>query len=286
MPGLSIIIPASNEAAFIGRCLASVLASNPAPTAGSGSIPLPMPVEIIVVANGCRDKTAEIARGYHEKFAARGWGFLVIERGVGGKMGALNAGDASARYGARVYLDADVVVSPPLLHQLARALASGRAVYASGRVEISPPRTWISRAYGRVYARVPFMSLGVAGCGLFAVNAMGRRRWGEFPDIISDDTFVRLSFAPSERIGVFASYQWPIVEGFSNLVKVRKRQDIGVREIGEKFPELLDNNDKYAYGMVRKLMIAVRNPVGFLIYVGVAVATRFGKDSDDWSRGR
>ena len=44
MPGLSVIIPASNEAALIGRCLEAMLASDPKPGAGSGSLPLPMPL--------------------------------------------------------------------------------------------------------------------------------------------------------------------------------------------------------------------------------------------------
>ncbi len=43
----------------------------------------------------------------------------------------------------------------------------------------------VSRAYARLWARVPFMARGVPGCGLFALNAAGRARWGDWPAIIS-----------------------------------------------------------------------------------------------------
>lgn len=286
MPGLSVIIPASNEAALIGRCLGAVLASNPRPGAGSGSVPLPMPVEVIVVANGCSDDTAGIARRYAGDFRAMGWGFTVLELTEGGKLGALGAGDAAAKFGARAYLDADVVVSPRLLDQVGRALQVRRAAYVSGQVQIAPPESAISRRYANIYRRVPFMTHGVPGCGFFAVNAEGRKRWRDWPDIISDDTFVRLLFRPEERVGVGAPYEWPIVEGFANLVRVRARQDAGVREIAEKFPQLLANDDKPALGALGILALVLRDPVGFAVYAAVAMRVRLGRHDGRWSRGR
>lgn len=285
MPGLSVIIPASNEEALIGRCLRALAASDPKPGAGSGSIPLPMPVEIIVVANGCGDATASRARDMEPEIRARGWDFKVIELREGGKPGALNAGDAAARFGNRVYLDADVTVSKPLLDQLGRALQVRRAAYVSGKVRISPPTSAISRIYAKTYARVPFMSHGVPGCGLFAVNAEGRKRWKAFPDIISDDTFVRLLFTPSERIGVAAHYDWPLVEGWRALVRVRARQDEGVHEVRARFPELARNEDTAKPGLGGMLALFARNPVSFAVYAGVQLAARMQKPAG-WSRGR
>ncbi|PIE12980.1 MAG: glycosyl transferase [Rhodobacterales bacterium] len=286
MPGVTLIIPAHDEAAYIGPCLEAILASNPKPGSGSGSLPVPLPVEVIVVANGCSDDTAMRARAFAPRFAAMGWDFQVLELAQGGKMGALNAGDKAARHGARAYLDADVVVSKPLLDQVGRALQTRRAAYVSGRCEIAPAKSAITRAYGRTYARVPFMTTGVPGCGFFAVNAEGRRRWGLFPDIISDDTFVRLCFTPQERIGVAAPYSWPLVEGWRALVKVRARQDRGVAQIRETYPQILGNDDKPRLGVAGKLLLALRDPFGFAVYAGVALATRFDRSGDGWSRGR
>jgi glycosyltransferase involved in cell wall biosynthesis len=275
---LSVILPASNEEALIGDCLSGILASEWEAS---------LPIEVVVVANGCRDATAERARSFAPQFKARGWDLVVLDLAEGGKLNALNQGDATARAGIRAYLDADVVISPPLLTQLYQALSTNSPRYASGKVVIPRPSSVASRAYKRIYEQVPFMTHGVPGCGLFAVNAEGRKRWGSFPKIISDDTFVRLSFTPEERIGVPASYTWPIVEGFATLVKVRRRQDAGVTEIKEIYPALLENDDKPPFPTSQKLAMALKDPFGFAVYSGVALTVKLTKNaSTGWSRGR
>ncbi|MEC7669161.1 MAG: glycosyltransferase, partial [Pseudomonadota bacterium] len=85
--GISVIIPAHNEAAVIGRCLASVLASDPVRF-----------LQVVVVANGCSDDTARLAQSYNDQFAENGWELTVLDLPVGGKPNALNAGDAAARF--------------------------------------------------------------------------------------------------------------------------------------------------------------------------------------------
>ncbi|MEP3035996.1 MAG: glycosyltransferase [Pseudoruegeria sp.] len=273
---ISIIIPANNEADLIGRCLGSLLT-------GKG----PDRGEVIVVANGCSDDTAACAAAFSNKFALKGWALTVIDLKQGGKPNALNAGDAAAKGDKRVYLDADIVVSPDLLAQLDDILSKEAPVYASGTMRIAQAETWVSRAYGRIYARVPFMTHGVPGAGLFAVNAAGRARWGDFPQIISDDTFVRLSFSPNERIAVPAPYDWPLVEGFSTLVRVRRRQNTGVDEIRNLYPALLQNDDKHRLGLSGMLRLALTDPIGFAVYTAVAIAVRFGpRDTSNWERGR
>lgn len=276
IPCLSVIIPASNEADLIGRCLEAVLAS-------TGFADLA--VEVLVLANGCRDDTAQIARGYAGAASARGWHLEVAELATAGKLNALNEGDRRARAAIRAYLDADVVVSLPLLAEIRETLDRPEARYASGRAIIAPAKTAFARAYARFYAKVPFMRTGVPGCGLFAVNQAGRGRWGDFPDIISDDTFVRLSFSTEERVGVAASYTWPIAEGFGNLVRVRRRQDAGVAEIARLYPDLMANDDKPRFGIEQVLGLALSDPAAFAAYTVVALAVRLRRPHG-WERGR
>lgn len=277
-PALSVLIPASNEEALIGDCLNSLLRSD---WSGDDS------VEVVVISNGSTDSTCSVAKSYMPEFAKKGWELKVLERAQGGKLEALNAGDHVAQAGSRVYLDADVHIAPSLLDRLFTALDTHEPRYASGQLEISQPESWVTRAYARVYAKVPFMQVGVPGAGLFAVNAAGRLRWGDFPDIISDDTFVRLSFQPNERVGVDAPYTWPLVEGWSNLVRVRRRQNAGVDEIKARYPHLLDNDDKPDFPLTEKLKLAARDPIGFAIYSGVALAVRVAPgQTSTWSRGR
>ncbi len=275
-PALGVMIPANNEAALIGDCLAAVAASR-----WDGP-----QVQVIVIANGCTDDTAEIAREQTDAFAARGWTLMVIERAAGGKLAALNAGEAAVLASIRVYLDADVIVEPDLLRQLHAVLSRDQPCYSSGQVRMTA-QSWVSRAYARIYCQVPFMAQGVPGCGIFAVNAAGRARWGTFPQIISDDTYVRLQFTPEERIGVPAGYRWPVVEGLRNLIKVRRRQDRGVTEIADRFPELQKNEGKPVLPIADKLRMALRDPLGFAVYSGVAVASKLTLSrGTGWDRGR
>lgn len=278
LPVLSVLIPASNEEDLIGTCLRAVLDS---------TWKQDHHFETIVISNGSRDQTTDAALSWQDAFAAKGLDLRVLDREEGGKLGALNAGDQVARAGIRVYLDADVEVSRPLLDDLFKALDTPNPRYASGTLELARARTWATRAYSRIYSKVPFMKHGVPGAGLFAVNAAGRMRWGSFPDIISDDTFVRLSFRPDERVGVSASYTWPLVEGWGNLVRVRRRQNAGVDEIRDRFPDLVRNDDKPDFSTLDKAKLALRDPLGFAVYSGVALAVKLTETgSMEWSRGR
>lgn len=282
MNGVTVIIPAHQEAAIIGACLEALAASGP----------VAVPVEVIVAANGCTDGTVAEAEARAGLFAARGWGFRVMDLPQGGKVGALNAADGVAAQGARVYLDADVTVSPGVLPEIVAALDRPGPVYASGRVRITgAPKGqragWVSRAYARMWARVPFMTQTVPGCGLFAVNAAGRSRWGAFPPIIADDAFVRLNFAPAERVMVAAGYDWPVAPGFAALLRVRRRQNRGVAEIAALYPALMRNEDKGVPGLRGVARWAVADPVGFAVYGAVSVLVALVPARDTaWSRGR
>jgi len=277
---LSIILPAHDEAEYIGGCLSALLASEPLADNWWG--------EIIVVANGCRDDTADLARGYVDAALARGWALRVIEVAQGGKLNALNLGDEAAQGGTRIYLDADVIVDPGLIDALVEVLEGDTPRYSSGQARLAPAQSRVTTAYGRFWSRLPFVTQGVPGFGVFAMNAEGRARWGPWPDIISDDTFARLNFAPRERVGVSPGYVWPMVEGFANLVRVRRRQNAGVTEIGGRYPGLLANDAKQRLGMGGLVSRALRDPVGFCVYAAVAIAVKtplFGAESH-WARGR
>jgi glycosyltransferase involved in cell wall biosynthesis len=270
---LSVIVPASNEAGYIGACLSALFAS--------GSLE----AEVIVVANGCRDATAEVARGFAAQAAAAGWGFAVLDLAEGGKPNALNQGDRVAQGDLRAYLDADVVVSPDVMAQLITALAVDVPRYAAGTPRIPRPRSAVTRAYARFWQALPFAQSKAGGYGLFAVNATGRARWGDFPSIISDDTFVRLQFLPDERVQVAAVYDWPMIEGFTALTRVRRRQDAGVAEIERTYPGLLAREGKPRLSKPQLLRMALRDPVGFATYAAVSLAVRL-KRGGGWTRGR
>lgn len=272
-PRLSVIIPAHDEAGRIGACLRALFASDPVPGGA----------EAIVVANGCADATAAEARATQD--AAGDWSLTVLDRLQPGKTAALAAGEAQARGAILAYLDADVIVSPSLCAEIAATLAPEIATYASGHVTIPEPASRLSRLYTRFWRRVPFFQDGVPGCGFFAMTRAGRARWGDWPDIISDDTFARLHFAPSERHAVSAPYSWPVVEGWAALVRVRRRQDAGVAEIARRFPALMANDDPRPGARRRLLRAVLARPVAATVYAAVRLAARL-RPARGWARGR
>jgi glycosyltransferase involved in cell wall biosynthesis len=274
-----VVIAASNEAALIDACLDALLAQD----AAAGV------VAVTVAANACTDATEALVAARIPDFAARGWRLTCLHIATAGKINALNRADDAVDgdgAGPRAYLDADVICDPALLGQLRAALAPHRALYATGTLAVAPARTWATRRYARLWTRLPFVRGGAVGAGLFAVNAAGRARWGAFPDIISDDTYARLQFAPAERIEVPARYHWPMVEGFANLVRVRRRQDEGVRQIAERWPHLIANEGKAAVGPGGAARLAAGTPVAFAVYAAVHAAVRLRRGGGEWTRGR
>jgi glycosyltransferase involved in cell wall biosynthesis len=289
MTTLSILIPSNNEEGWIEPCLEALL-SQPADPAldGAGADGAPM-TEIVVAANACTDRTAQIARAHEGRATARGWALTVLDIAQGGKLIALNEAEAAARGRILIYLDADVVCRPGLISALRTALDQPEPAYATGRIAVAPAQTWVTRHYANLWARLPFVQAGCVGAGLFAMNRAGRARWGRWEDIISDDTFARLNFAADERTEVPFDYVWPMVEGFAKLTRVRCRQDAGVAEVRARFPALIANESHVYPGVASKLRLFTAAPVSFCVYVSVALAVRFSDGSTSgraWSRGR
>lgn len=274
--GLSVIIAAHNEEGYIAACLKALLQQDDA--AG--------PVEIVVAANACTDNTAKIVTSFKAAFEERGWRLVMLNIPEPGKPNAFNQGDAVAMAANRIYLDADVRCDPAMLGQLRRALGQPQALYVTGTLKIVPPRTWVTRRYAEFWARLPFVQEGAVGAGLFSANAAGRERWGQFPAIISDDTFVRLNFAPDERVEVPARYHWPMVEGMRNLIRVRRRQDAGVDEIRRLYPDLIRNESAEKLTMACLVRLICQVPLGFAVYATIQTLVKLRPGTSEWVRGR
>jgi glycosyltransferase involved in cell wall biosynthesis len=183
----SIVIAAYNEAAVIGRCLDRLLDG-----AGPGEF------DITVVANGCTDDTVAVAR--------RRAGVRVVDRPEPGKAGALNAGDAVAIGFPRIYLDADIDLSPGSVRLLAAAVQpAGRALAASPRrrMDVSG-RPLLVRAYFAIHSRLPALEGALYGRGVITVSEAGRARFGPFPDVVADDLFLDSMFTADEKVQVDA----------------------------------------------------------------------------------
>jgi glycosyltransferase involved in cell wall biosynthesis len=96
---MSIIIPAHNEEHYLGRTLESVQRQNYSW------------FEVIVVANGCTDHTADVARGHCHRLIVLSQKSLGVARNLGARM---------AQGDLLVFLDADTVLEPMALRVIAQ----------------------------------------------------------------------------------------------------------------------------------------------------------------------
>jgi len=180
----SIIVPAHNEASRIGGNLTLL-------TLGAEVDEF----EIIVVANGCTDATADVARTIP--------GVRVIDLPQPGKAAALRAGDAAATRLARIYLDADVALSAHEARALAKTVAQPGIHAATARRRVVTRGSSLAvRAFYAVNQRLPVYEDGLFGRGVVAVGPIGRARFDEFPDLIADDLFLDSLFTSDEKCQV------------------------------------------------------------------------------------
>lgn len=175
----SVVIPAHNEAAVIGRLLQALHEG------GDDQL------EVVVACNGCTDDTATIASDH---------GVRVVKVEQASKTAALNAADEVATTFPRVYVDADIVLPGSAVRQLTRALDDPDVLFAAPPLVVDTRgRPWPVRAYFAVWQRTPYVRVRQVGAGVYALSAAGRGRFDRFPSVIADDLFARDLFASDER---------------------------------------------------------------------------------------
>ncbi|WP_089008285.1 glycosyltransferase family 2 protein [Micromonospora viridifaciens] len=198
---ISVIMPAFNEAAGIGRVLGRLLTS---PEGSAG-------IEIIVAANGCTDDTAAIARSF---------GVQVLEIPAPSKTAALNAADRVVGGDVRIYLDADTPATPELLRQLAAAVGRPGIAAAVPRPVIDTAgSTWPVRAYYAVNARLPVFRGRLFGRGIIALSAEARSRFDRFPEITADDMFLDAIVSADEKVEIDAVVPVRAPQRTSDLIR-------------------------------------------------------------------
>lgn len=242
VPRASIVIPAHNEGKVIHRGLSSLLES-----AAPGEF------EIVVVCNGCSDDTAAQARRF-------GSAVKVVETEVQSKIHALNLGDREVHGFPRFYVDADIQITAEAIREVATLLRDDSAILvAAPRAVVAyEDRPYLIRSFYRVWTRLPYFCENMVGSGVYAFSRQGRARFGEFPPIIADDEFARLTAAPGERrstSGIAFTIHPPRTVG--GLLKIMTRARTGMYELKEKFPDLSANNNTNSG---RTLQIIARSP--------------------------
>ena len=206
----SVIIPAHDEERSLPANLRLLL---------EGAAPDEF--EVVIVANGCCDDTAKVARQVGEEV---GFPLQVVEISEASKTVALNVGDGIATCFPRVYLDADVECRTATLRSMVAALKGGshELAVATRRLDLVHASWWV-RLYYRAWQELPRVHAELSGRGAYAFSREGRERFEQFPAIVADD-FWAVRQVPRDR-AVIASCSvvirppWDV----ASLVRVRSR---------------------------------------------------------------
>jgi hypothetical protein len=256
----TVVVPAHDEAGVLAERLGGLVRGLPEGSA-----------EVIVVANGCTDDTVAVAR------SLAGVDVVVIPQAS--KTAALNAGDRRATRYPRVYLDADVRLSPEALAVLVRELRTGEPVVAAPRVRFDLDGcSGVVRAFFAAFRRLPYTRRGLVGLGVYGLSESARERFGDFPDVVADDLYVQRLFSEEERVVVDAAFDVVAPRTLRSLLQVRTRAARGNQELAARAAELGIEDRSTSSGTARALAAEVaRNPTllpAAVVYLCVTAVAR------------
>jgi glycosyltransferase involved in cell wall biosynthesis len=268
---ISIVIPAHDEEAVIARLLGSLRDRSEDD-------------EIIVVCDGCSDRTAEIARSFA--------GVEVLEQARGGKPSALNTGDRRATRFPRFFVDADIVVTATALHEVAKLMTDG--------IEAGAPRcqvdlrlsSWTVRRFYDIWTRLPYFTEGILGSGVVGLSARGRGRFSEFPPVIDDDEFVRRLFGVDERVRRTAgSFTVTAPAWVYPLIRIKTRSRLGIMQLDRLQGPAHSSTGASGRSVTRNLLTSPRLWPSMAVFVlvrvlvGIRARWRFRRqDFEGWAR--
>jgi hypothetical protein len=268
----SVVIPAHNEQAVIGRCLRAL-----AEGTDDGEL------DVIVVANGCHDDTAAVATAE---------GATVIETPVGGKANAIRLGDARCGTFPRLYLDADSELTGTAVKAMIAAVRDHLACAPVPDYDLTGV-SWPVRGFHRALHALLGERDSLSGAGAYLLTEAGHARVFPMPDVIADDGWVHRSFTADERLAVAAARaKVRLPRTVAALIRRRARVRLGNQQLTELGRPATEPplRPKALAGLVRQREVTGADAACF---VGVLLAERVtarwraarGK-TDTWSADR
>ena len=239
---ISVVIPAHNEIGVIESGLQKLVMGV-----------VPGELEVIVVCNGCTDKTAEAASSVGEPVR-------VLESAEPSKSQAINLGMRNARGDVIVVVDADIRIGISCLRALDTALKNDGVMAAAPAVQMEylDQTAWSVRAYYRFWMELPYVKEGMMAAGVYAMNRQGHNRLGEFPRIIADDGYFRLLFTDQERSEVSDAVSYVLAPlSMRDLIRIKTRSRLGWYELRNRFPDLFTRELK-SRGYLRGILTVLR----------------------------
>ena len=204
----TVIIPAHNEATVIAQCLDSI--------AGQESVE-----RIIVACNACTDNTAKIVKLYEKVHC--------LELVMASKTNAINEAEKYISSYPVFYIDADTCLGPGAIQEVTRVMTNNRLLLAAPTPVVSATySSWPVRTFYRVWLNLPYIKEGVIATCSYVIAREGRKRFSHFPEVISDDGFVRGHFETCELANVASAKIYiNAPKDLLSLIKIKTRARLG-----------------------------------------------------------
>jgi len=253
----SVVIPAHNEEAVIERTLNTLLRDA-----------APNEFQIIVVCNGCSDRTAELVRSRFDEVT-------VLELSAPSKTLALNAGISKALGADLLLLDADIELDTKAARALIEAVRQPGVEAAIGHMAIDANgASWGVRAFYRTWLEHPYLRNGKFAAAL-ALSSAALARIGTLPAVTADDTYLRRRI-PADRVAVVDGVRFlvRVPRTLGSLVRVRSRSYRGTRQLAAHAPIGWAERSVEARGLARRVSARPSLWMVAPVYLAVTVLAR------------
>ncbi|KDE39242.1 Glycosyl transferase, group 2 family protein [Nitrincola lacisaponensis] len=211
----AIIIPAHNEERNIGRLLTLLTEHD-----------WLNHYNIYVCCNGCTDKTEEIVRSFD--------GVNVISTETPSKINAIRLVERLNIDYPRIYIDSDISIDKDSVIKIVDYLSDQNEPYLAvpqPHIDTSKSALAVKKFYSVWIHTTHCVDDGYGSC-VFALNESARKLFDEFPEVISDDGFVR-GIVPAGNIsvieGAISTVSPPKTLG--GLIKIKTRSKLGNYEL-------------------------------------------------------
>jgi glycosyltransferase involved in cell wall biosynthesis len=217
----SVIIPAYNEEKLINQTLTYLLADD-----YLGNI------EILVVCNGCYDKTYENVIRYIEQnqpsLDEKSITLLVTSIEEASKTNAINAGVIQTAAGIKILLDADIEMTGQGIETLVDELIERNLKGITPKVTFSYQySSFFVRQY-YIIASQSYYNTKYRLSNVIALSPEGVSTLGTLPKVIADDEYIRRLFSDSEvSISDNCAYNFICSKTLGSLLQVLTRAERG-----------------------------------------------------------
>jgi glycosyltransferase involved in cell wall biosynthesis len=251
----SVIVPVHDEAARLPLTLPCLLDG------------LPPGTELIFACNGCSDGSESIIS---DLAGARA---RILSLPTANKALAIRAAEECTRLLPRFYVDADVKIAGGDLTRIAALLSEGRYDLVSPRIELElDGASAAARAMHELWLASPH-ARRAAFRTVLGVSAAARARWGTFPDVMADDTFIVCQVPPERRAvadEVAVKLRPPL--NLRAYIGVQERVALGhrqLRALGYSIP-----HSEGQYGSLLRAALDPRKLPAVILYVIAGLAGR------------